>query len=382
MKVFSLYKKIFKSYFIVVIIYVTIFLSLAIALSQSSDSNSMFSETKINVSLNNLDSNSDLSEGLVEYLSKFVDYVDIKEDDIKDALYFEQISTVITIPKNFQTDLIGGKDVEIIQDRLEQNVTTIAIDRAINKYINYVKVYLEKTDKAPIEVASLVKDVLANESVAINLVEESDQLTSSAAYYRILSYIINAVILTVVGFITISFRKFDVRRRLIVSPYPIKKANLDMIFGNLLFAIALTTLLSGVSIILFPKVMFTLNGLILIINSFVFALAALSMSYFMSLLIRNEQVLSGVNNVYSLGSAFLTGAFVPQFLLGSGILAFAHILPNYYYIYNVELVTSTSNLSSANISKVIIYLFIQVLFTIAFIIFSILLSKKQARSES
>lgn len=382
MKVFNLYKKLFKSYAIVVVIYVTIFLGMAIVLSFSNEqSSNVYTETRVNVSLNNLDEGSTLSKSLVEYLNKFVDYKEIKEEDIRDALYFREIHSYITIPEDFESKLIAGESVNIVQERIEENASTIAIDRAINKYLNYVKVYLNQTDKSLEEIVILVNTVLEKEAEAITLVEESNQLVSSGFYFRMLSYIISAVILTVVGMITISFRKFDVRRRLIVSPYPTKSANLDMLFGNLLFTIALATLLSVVAILIYPDAILTTKGLLLIINTFIFSLAALSMSYFLSLLIRNEQVLSGVNNVYSLGSAFLSGAFVPQMLLSSGILAFAHILPNYYFVYNVDLITSTSTLSSDNISKIILYLIIQVLFAALFVVLTVILSKKQTRSE-
>ncbi|MCK9471153.1 MAG: ABC transporter permease [Bacilli bacterium] len=382
MKVFNLYKKLFKSKFVVVIIYVSIFLGLSIVLSSSQSSSNAFVETRIGVSLVNLDEDSKLSNGLIDYLSKYAVYKDIPAEDIDDALYFKQISVIITIPKNLEEDLIMGRDIKIQQRKIEENITTVAIDRAINKYLNYVSTYLNNTDKTIEEVVLLVSDVLEKEAEAITLIEESDQLDSSAAYFRIFSYIVMSVILTVVGLITISYRKFEVNRRLIVSPYPTKNASLDMIFGNLLFTIALVTLLCGVSVLLYPDVLFSKNGLLLLINAYLFGFAALSMSYFMSLLIRKEEVLSGVNNVFSLGTAFLTGAFVPQFLLSSGILAFAHIFPSYYYVYNVEKITSTGNLGNADINSIIIHLLVQIVFIGLFVVASIILSRKQMQSEN
>ena len=382
MKVFNLYLKLFKAYSIVVIVYVGIFLAVGIMLSSSQEASSdAFTEVRVNVTLNNLNQESVVTEGLVEYLSKFVDYKEVEKEEVEDALFFRQIHSYITIPENFENDFLAGKDGLIIQQRIEENATTIALDRAINKYLKYVRVYGNQTDKTLEEVVSSVKLILDNEAEVIKTEEESDQLTSSGFYYKSVSYILNAVILTVVGLITIAFRKFDVRRRLIVSPYPVRKANRDMLLGNLIFTIALVALIGGVSFIMFPKSMPSFNGILLLINTFVFSLAALSMSYFMSLLIKNEEVLSGVNNVYSLGSAFLTGTFVPQALLSQGVLAFAHILPNYYFIYNVDLITSTTHLSTANMNRYILFLVIQFLFACLFVVFTIFLSKKQARSE-
>jgi ABC-2 type transport system permease protein len=382
MKVFNLYTKLLKRYSVVLIVYVVIFLVLSIILTLSlQQSTSTYTDTKVYATLDNFDEGSALSEGLIDYLGKYVVYRDIKEENRGDALYFRQISSIIIIPKDFEKDFLAGKDVIITQERIEENASSVNIDRVINKYLNYIRVYLNQTDKELSEIITLVDNVMVQEAEATTLVEVKDQLESSAAFYRVFSYIIMSCVLTVVGLITISFRKFDVRRRLLVSPYPTKNANLEMIFGNLLFTIGIVILLCGVSVILYPEVMLSKTGGLLTLNAFVFSLTALSMSYFMCLLIKNEEVLSGVNNVYSLGSAFLAGAFVPQILLSDGLLKFAHILPNYYYVYNADLITSGNNINSTDMKKFILYLIIQLIYAIAFVVFSVVLSKKQARAE-
>jgi len=154
-----------------------------------------------------------------------------------------------------------------------------------------------------------------------------------------------------------------------------------MILGNFIFTVFLVILLCSVSLILYKEALLNLNGILLVINTLIFAIAALSMAYFFSLLISREQVLSGFNNVFSLGTSFITGAFVPQALLGSGMLTLAHIFPNYYFVYNVDLITSSTNLSNVILNKVYLYYGIQLLFAGVFIIASILVSKKQTKSE-
>ena len=382
MRVFNLYWKIFRSYLGVIFVYVGIFLLIGIAVTSSNSSvQDSFDETKIKISLNNLDEGSTLSTGLLGYLENYSEIVELDDEDIKDALYFRRIQVIITIPENFEEEFLAGKSNLIMQEKIESTMTTVALDQAINKYLNYVRVYINQTNYSLDEVLPLVKNVLENEAEAQTTSELSDLLDFSGFYYKTLSYVIISVILTVVGLITISFRKLEVRRRLFTSPYPQRKINLEMILGNFIFTVFLVILLCSVSLILYKEALLNLNGILLVINTLIFAIAALSMAYFFSLLISREQVLSGFNNVFSLGTSFITGAFVPQALLGSGMLTLAHIFPNYYFVYNVDLITSSTNLSNVILNKVYLYYGIQLLFAGVFIIASILVSKKQTKSE-
>jgi len=382
MRVFNLYWKIFRSYLGVIFVYVGIFLLIGIAVTSSNSSvQDSFDETKIKISLNNLDEGSTLSTGLLGYLENYSEIVELDDEDIKDALYFRRIQVIITIPENFEEEFLAGKSNLIMQEKIESTMTTVALDQAINKYLNYVRVYINQTNYSLDEVLPLVKNVLENEAEAQTTSELSDLLDFSGFYYKTLSYVIISVILTVVGLITISFRKLEVRRRLFTSPYPQRKINLEMILGNFIFTVFLVILLCAVSLILYKEALLNLNGILLVINTLIFAIAALSMAYFFSLLISREQVLSGFNNVFSLGTSFITGAFVPQALLGSGMLTLAHIFPNYYFVYNVDLITSSTNLSNVILNKVYLYYGIQLLFAGVFIIASILVSKKQTKSE-
>lgn len=382
MRVFNLYWKIFRSYLGVIFVYVGIFLLIGIAVTSSNSSvQDSFDETKIKISLNNLDEGSTLSTGLLGYLENYSEIVELDDEDIKDALYFRRIQVIITIPENFEEEFLAGKSNLIMQEKIESTMTTVALDQAINKYLNYVRVYINQTNYSLDEVLPLVKNVLENEAEAQTTSELSDLLDFSGFYYKTLSYVIISVTLTVVGLITISFRKLEVRRRLFTSPYPQRKINLEMILGNFIFTVFLVILLCAVSLILYKEALLNLNGILLVINTLIFAIAALSMAYFFSLLISREQVLSGFNNVFSLGTSFITGAFVPQALLGSGMLTLAHIFPNYYFVYNVDLITSSTNLSNVILNKVYLYYGIQLLFAGVFIIASILVSKKQTKSE-
>ena len=55
-----------------------------------------------------------------------------------------------------------------------------------------------------------------------------------------------------------------------------------MILGNFIFTVFLVILLCAVSLILYKEALLNLNGILLVINTLIFAIAALSMAYFLA----------------------------------------------------------------------------------------------------
>ena len=70
--------------------------------------------------------------------------------------------------------------------------------------------------------------------------------------------------------------------------------------------------LISASFVMYGSYMFTTNGLLLLLNSFIFTLAALSISYLIGNLVKSRGAMSAAANVFALGTSFLSGVFVPQ----------------------------------------------------------------------
>ena len=178
---------------------------------------------------------------------------------------------------------------------------------------------------------------------------------------------------------TLKLRNDKIRRRMIVSPYPIKKLNMEMILGNMIFVFIFSVLIFLTSMYLYPNVMkFDNLGIYFIINLFAFSIATLALAYLLSLLIKNEAVLVGVNNVLALGMAFASGAFVPQEILGKGLLFISRITPSYYYINNNIKIIQTN---TPSLNLVINNCLIQLIFAFCFISLAIFVSIKQLKKE-
>lgn len=380
MKVFKLYFKLFLRNIKVVIIYVVIFLFIAVVMGASGgEGSSDFSATKINVVYENLDEDSQLSKALVNHLENYVISVNVKEADYADALYFRVISSVITIPKDFEIRFLNNEEALIEQEKLEDKFDNITIDREINKYLNYIRVYLNQTDMNLTETIVLTDEILLYEIRAQTLVVENNEAEMAHYFFNFISYILFSITLTIVGLMTLKIRNEKIRRRMIVSAYPIRKSNFEIILGNTIFTFTFTTFIFLISLFLYPNVLrFDKLGIYFFINLLTFSIATLSLSFLLSLLIKKEEVLVGVNNVLALGIAFASGAFVPQEILGKGLLGLSKITPSYYYVKNnINIVNS--NILSLNL--IINNCLIQLGFALLFIFIAVFVSVKQLKRE-
>lgn len=125
--------------------------------------------------------------------------------------------------------------------------------------------------------------------------------------------------------------------------------------------------------------MFTLNGLMYIINLFVFTMCALSIAFLIGNLVSNKNAINGIVNVIALGSSFLCGAFVPAEFLPDTVLKIAHILPTYYYINNNEVISKLETFSLDTLKPMFINIAIMIIFIIIFIVITNVVSKRKSK---
>ena len=135
----------------------------------------------------------------------------------------------------------------------------------------------------------------------------------------------------------------------------------------------------GVTIV--GDIMFSIRGLISIINSFIFTFCALTLSILISSITNNKNAISGIVNVIALGSAFLCGAFVPAEYLPDSVLNFAHILPSYYYINSNDLLKNIDVINISSMHPIIINMVIIIIFSLLFIILNNIVTRKKRKSN-
>ena len=208
---------------------------------------------------------------------------------------------------------------------------------------------------------------------------DTDQLQKASFYYNFTNYSILAGCVYVICLILSSFHEEKIAKRTIISSMSYHSHNRKLLVSNSLFAFFLWGMYVLLSFPLVGNIMFTMHGLVYIINSFLFTICALTIAFLIGNLVSNKNAVNGIVNVVALGSSFLCGAFVPMEWLPDVVLKIAHILPSYYYISNNEIVANLETVNFETMRPILTNMGIMLIFGVAFIILTNVLSKRKMK---
>ena len=195
-------------------------------------------------------------------------------------------------------------------------------------------------------------------------------------------YILMSVLCYVLTFIMIAFDKPDVKKRMLCSAIPGNNLYIQLIFGHIVIGFALWIVCMLMPVALYGKDLLTDPNLkYYLINSFIMTLVSLSVAFLIGSFIKNENIVSPVVNVLTLGMSFTCGVFVPMDILGKGLKMAARFLPVYWYEVINEQLLKTNNFSQAQLTSIYKGFGIQLLFAAAFLGSALLFRKNRAQEE-
>ncbi|MDF2588061.1 MAG: hypothetical protein K0S41_1902 [Anaerocolumna sp.] len=388
MQVFKLYFKLLKSVSTAIILYAAVFAVLIIIIS-SNNSNQIpkYEETKIKTALVNYNEDNELVKDFIDYMSRFCEfkYLGDDETDLADALFFRQVEYVITIPYQFGEDFLQGKDVSVEKKTVPDAAYAASVDNAINNYMNTARMYLKTIpDITEEKLVDNIRKDLSNEAIVYieNSKNQEKDFTFYNNYYNTASYIMLSCCLLGVGMIMLTFHNIHIRRRNMVTPMTHKDMNLQLIAGNLIFVLAFDIFF----IILgtFFNQDRSINGNVLLFwaNMIIFSISALGISYLVAILVSKKEVNEALTYVIPLGLSFISGAFIPQVLLGDAVLKLASFTPTYWFVKGNDKIALLTNYNWSNVKEIVYYMLIQIGFAATLFSIALVVSKNKSRSES
>jgi len=383
MTVFKAFLKIVKKNKFVIIMYSCLLVLFGgVNMSQNDNSIASFKATKPRVLLVNKDKDGYLSNDLMKYLKKNTKQVKLDYNDkelVDDALFYREIEYIVIIPNNYTDDFLNNNNPKIeIKNTGSYNAEIV--EMMLSRYLKAATIYKNNI----IDKDSYLNKI--NESLSNNLnVEVSSKLNTNdmeraAFYFNFESYSILACVIYVIGIVVITFNQTNVKKRTLISSMNQDKYNFYLFLSNSIYALVMWLFYFIMSIILIgSKVIFTMHGLLFLINSFIFTLSVTSIAFFISNIIKNKEALTGVMNVIAIGSSFLCGAFVPAEWLPSFVRTIGHIFPTQYYINANDTIKTIDKFSFYNLKGIFIDFAIMMAFMLAFIILTNYVSKKKRK---
>ena len=380
---------VFKTFFRIVnklkptiILYTALLIIFGAVNMKTSDNNINFVNSKPDILIINQDVNKGLTKNLIDYMKKNSNIVKVEnnEDKINDSLFYREVSYVIYIPKDYRKNVLLGKNPKLDIKKTDEYDAHLS-EMMLKRYIKLQNIYNEEAGSED-ELITLINDNI-NDDVNVKITSKVDtsKTYNIAYYFNFASYSILAIIIYIVCLVLCSFKEESISKRINISSINYKSHNNKILLASIVFSSIVWLLFVIIGVIVVGDIMFSIRGLISIINSFIFTFCALTLSILISSLTNNKNAISGIVNVIALGSAFLCGAFVPAEYLPNSVLNFAHILPAYYYINSNDLLKNIDVINISSMHPIIINMIIIIIFSILFIILNNVVTRKKRKSN-
>ena len=338
MQVFKTFLKIAKKKFPSVLLYYIIFTVIVIAMSKigASDHETSFTATKADIYIIDED-DSTASHALSDYLSSMHNPVTLKDTDtmtLQDALYYQNVDYILTIPEGFEEQLTDSDARDFLPVSMRKdNSNGYFVDQQVTEYLSSVRLFMaggfSLSEAVTKSSESLSK---GNDTTVLNLEEkETDGAQIGLTYFfQYLPYVLINMLLLGMTPILMTFNQKDLGARISCSSLSLKSRNAQITLGCIVFSLFVWLLFILTALFIYgPDTLFSINGLHSLLNSAMVLLFSIALTLLVSTFALKQQSLSMIANVASLGLSFLSGIFVPQYLLGKGVLAVAHFLPTY-----------------------------------------------------
>lgn len=383
MTVFNLCLKIFRKNLKAMMIYFGIFIFVSIMLASNNPAEKMtgFSMTKTRIGIIN-EENTPLVQGLKESLEEIAEFKTIEDNPniIQDSLYYRDVHYVLRIPNDFTASFMKDTTATLSKTSMPDTTSSIYIDLKINQYLNTARLYLNQTpdiDENTLK-AYVLEDLKTKTSV--NMLNPNSNTNNEGEpmmqyYFNFLAYTFMFVIIIGVSTIMLVFNNPTIKKRNACSPLPASKMNLQFFLAILLFALLTWVVLISISLYFGRAELSNPNTKYFIINSLLFGLTSAAISFFIGNLVKNREAISGIANIFTLGSSFISGVFVPQEILSAGVLKIASFLPTYWYVKANSQISTISHVDWTNFSFIPKSFMIQIGFFLAFFILAMVVGK-------
>lgn len=328
-----------------------------------------FVEAKLDIGIID-NSNSQLSNSLKDYLGDKNHIVDVGQDEesIKEQIFLEAADAIIVIPKDFDEKVINkGKSVEVYRDH--RKIESIQIETQLNKFF----VFLNATYKdGKFNLDSI--NAAFDEKIHVELIKDGGKSKDNGAsewfryYFNFTGYVIIATYVAVMGLVMSDFADDNIENRRKISSKKFLQYNREIYLGQLSLASIITLIFILGSIVLKGRYIGEVNFSMYVINTIVFSLSILCLTFLINNITRNKFVINTLSTVLSLGTAFISGVMVPQQFLGKKVLTIAKFFPTYYFV-------KINDMQASSFSDIRYEIFMQLLFAIAFLFMGLYFSK-------
>ena len=380
MTVFKTYLKILRKNLFMIIVFSLLLVIFGGLRMTSEDKSLSFNAVKPDVLIVNKDENKGITKGFIKYIKNNSETPKIEnnEDKRNDALFYNEVDYIIYIPEGFNRDFMNGT-IDKIEVKKGNNFNASYAEMMINRYLKIASTYREKTTN-PDELVKMVdKNLKNNTKIEITTKLDTDKLTSAEFFFNFESYSVLVCLIFIISLILSIFNEERIRKRTVISSTSYKTNNRLLFLCNLLYAFTIWVAYFILAIIMLGDILWTSNGILYIINSFVHLITVTSLAFLIGNIVSSKDAVNGITNVVGLGTSFLCGVFVPLEYLPNSVVNIAHALPTYYYVKSNTIITTLEEINFTTLKPVLINMGILLGSAVVFIILSNIVSNRKRK---
>ena len=385
MQVFKAYFKVMRGSAVSLAISLGVFMGIAVLFSFIAPKTSIadFEPTRTPVAVINRDGDTELAQGLVDYLAHTVQPVSYPDDEekLQDALFYRKVEYIAIIPSGFSDAFMSGKDCAIGKVIVPDSTSSYYVDMSIDKFLNTVRLHrLYGGEKDEVQlVAAAMADLAVDTQVTMRSFGRTHGSPEPYSYYyAYCAYALLAMIMTGVSSIMIAFNEKDLYMRNLCAPLPKRSMRLQLAAGHGVFALGCWGILVLGSFILHGKSLLP-SGLVGLysLNTLAFAVVCAGIGFLVGSSVKSYGAQAGAMNVIAMGMSFLGGVFVPQSIMSKSVLAVAKFLPSYWFIRANDAISELSRFTGESLRPIYGSILIQLGFAVAVFSVTLLLSKER-----
>ncbi len=293
-------------------------------------------------------SDSALSKALIEYLDENNDMVDMSEkteDNIKTMVFFAAVSASITIDEDFESKVITGDDTAItyLADAGD-GPSVYLIENMINNYLKTYVTYLDMGFSAEDAIAKTKDNLELNAKASVYIAEGSDASAADHKFDFVVGtackffiYISFSALTLCIGGVLVKSNTGKVAER--IKAAPVKPGMISLVnTAGLIICGFILWVIMGIVILLMgsSSAMVKEHSVPLFAILLAGVICNCAMASFISSFNVSENVMPMVVNIAGLGLSFISGVFVPQYLMDPKVLAISKFMPFYWGVRVID----------------------------------------------
>lgn len=309
-----------------ILIFVAIFSVIAIGISLSSTSKGAdFPDAEVKIAVINEVKDDALYDGLYKFLDKNfkIKKIGTSEKEIKKALLMTEVGYVLRIRKDRKLTYYAYSNLP----------ESIVINNKVQEYLSTHKL-LEKYEVGKGKDLFQVTDRILKNHVKVSF-PKSDKETKLAenlyGYFNTLSYILMAIIITVIFVGQDVFSKANTRNRIGISKTSLKAFNIRMTASSLIFILGIWGYFVGLFFLCFGK--FVMKSPMIpqfLFTNFIYGFTVIGFAVFVATISKNAEMNAALSNIFGICFSSISGVFIPLEFLPEAVKKVAIISPMYW----------------------------------------------------